>query len=323
MQINSDYKTKYTPWIGTLALGQHSWTGVSKRNCELVISAALEHGFNRFDTALAYGNGCAEKHLGRLLKPRRTKIYIASKMLPTAHSYQQVIAACDRSLTNLQTDYIDCYQIHWPSAYFNPPQPPLEESLSALDDLQQAGKIRHIGVCNVSLEELKRACKFTKINSVQCCYSLFWRHATSTIIPYCQQQGIQFLAYSPLAQGLLTDNFQAHRLHRSDMRFKNRLFDAALIPAIRQATLQLSQIAARYHITLSRLAIHWLQQQSLYPIVGASRAEHIQALAAADNNPYLHISTTDLQKIDTICHAITKPMKDYKTPWEKHKKPKH
>jgi aryl-alcohol dehydrogenase-like predicted oxidoreductase len=127
-----------------------------------------------------------------------------------------VIEACERSLKNLQTDYIDLYQIHWPSGSFKSEIVPIEETMRALNKLQEQGKIWAIGVSNFSRDQLAEAAQYGRIESLQPPYSLFWRQIEKDLVPYCVENNISILAYSSLAQGLLTGKFgPAHQFSES------------------------------------------------------------------------------------------------------------
>lgn len=125
--------------------------------------------------------------------------------------YDQVIEACEGSLKNLKTDYIDLYQIHWPSGSFKSEVVPIEETMRALNKLKEQGRIRAIGISNFSRAQIAEALQYWRIDSLQPPYSLFWRQVETEAMPYCVGNNISILAYSSLAQGLLTGKFGRDR----------------------------------------------------------------------------------------------------------------
>jgi myo-inositol catabolism protein IolS len=230
--------------------------------------------------------------------------------------YDRVFEACDRSLKNLQTDYIDLYQIHWPSGSWDSEIVPIAETMSALNKLKEDGKIRAIGVSNFSLAQLEEAAQFGRIDSLQPPYSLFWRQAEKELVPYCIEHQISILAYSSLAQGLLTGKFGAdHQFEEGDHRSKNRLFSQPEnYQRVQQALAQLRPIADRLDCTLGQLALAWLiAQPQTNAIVGARNAE--QAIAnpkAAD----VILSEDDLHAIDRISRTVTDYLDDCPVLWD-------
>ena len=167
------------------------------------VHKALEVGVNFFDTAEAYGeDGYSEVVLGRALAGRRHEAVIATKVSRGELSARDIIAACEDSLRRLNTDYIDLYQIHWPSR-----TTPIDESMAALTKLRDAGKIRAIGVSNFGPGDLGDALAAGRVESNQLPYSLLFRAIEYEIIPACVQHNVSVLPYSPLLQGLLTGKF--------------------------------------------------------------------------------------------------------------------
>lgn len=192
----------------------------------------------------------------------RDQVIYATKVFANHLRYDQVLAACDRSLQNLKTDYIDLYQIHWPTGSFNTEIVPIAETMGALNDLKQQGKIRAIGVSNFSGTQLAEAAQYGRIESLQPPYSLFWRSVETDALPYCIEQQITILAYSPLAQGLLTGKFgPGHQFEPGDNRAKNKLFQGENYQRAQAALDKLRPIAAGHGITLAQLALAWLIAQ--------------------------------------------------------------
>ncbi len=168
------------------------------------IREAISLGMNHIDTAEMYSSGHAEEIVGRAIKgiPRR-KVFITTKVLPANLKRGQLLAAAEGSLKRLQIECADLYLIHWLNSTSQ-----IKEAMAALDELLQAGKVRHIGVSNFSLKQLKLAQSFTKNKIVtnQVEYSLMERSCEEELLPYCQENDIILTAYSPLAQGRVLDN---------------------------------------------------------------------------------------------------------------------
>ena len=177
--------------------GGTTWGFQSDSDSMDTIAAARDCGINFFDTAEAYGDGYSETVLGKALKKSRAAVIVASKFNAKSQQKSDVIEACERSLQRLQTDYIDLYQIHWPSR-----DVPFEETMDGLLTLKQQGKIRHIGVCNFGVKDLSDILKIADVVTNQLAYNLLWRAIEFEAIPFCRENGVDILSYSPLAQGL-------------------------------------------------------------------------------------------------------------------------
>lgn len=217
-----------TPVImGTWQAGKRMWAGIEDTESIKAIREAFEVGITTIDTAEVYGEGHSERIVSQALKDVRDKVIYATKVFANHMKYNQVIAACDNSLTNLQTDYIDLYQIHWPSGSWKSEIVPIEETMKALNDLKQQGKIRALGVSNFSCQELAEASNYGQIDSIQPPYSLFWRGVEKETQPYCIEHNISILAYSSLAQGILTGKFGNNpHFDEGDHRKDHRLFQS-------------------------------------------------------------------------------------------------
>lgn len=182
---NSDIEI--TPIImGTWQAGKRWWVGIEDAETVKAIRAAYDAGITTVDTAEVYGDGHSEQIVAQALHDVRDKVVYATKVFVNHLKYDQVIEACDRSLQNLKTDYIDLYQIHWPSGSFKSEKVPIEETMQALNDLKQQGKIRAIGVSNFSRAQLEAGAQYGRIDSLQPPYSLFWRYVEQDAMPLCQ-----------------------------------------------------------------------------------------------------------------------------------------
>ncbi len=245
------------------------------------IEAAIDAGVQFFDTAAAYGDGASETLLGKLFAGRRDKVVLASKVRADRMRPEQVIENCEESLRRLQTDYLDLYQTHWTS-----PDTPLEESWGALLRLQEQGKIRHAGCCNLGIHDIQSVASIGKPVTNQLPYNLLWRAIEHEILPACREQGIGVLVYSPLMHGLLADKYRSAS-EVPDGRARSRHFTTqrplarhgepgcesetfAAIDAIRE-------ICSQLHRTMADVALAWVAGQPGVDcaIVGASSPEQL------------------------------------------------
>lgn len=307
---------KITPIImGTWQAGKDMWVGIDDSQTVKAIRAAFEAGVTTVDTAALYGNGHSERIVGEALAEVRDKVVYATKVFANNLKYHQVIQACERSLKNLRSEYVDLYQIHWPAGSWGSETVPIKETMEAMNDLKEQGKIRAIGVSNFSRNQLEEAADYGRIDSLQPPYSLFWRHVEKDAMPYCVANNVAILAYSPLAQGILTGKFGPdHTFERGDHRSKNRLFRPNNFQRVQQALARLKPIAERNGITLGQLALAWLIAQPMTcAIAGARTAKQVleNAQAAA-----VSLSAEDMLEIDAIGCTVTDQLDDNPLMWE-------
>ncbi|ARV61019.1 aldo/keto reductase [Nostocales cyanobacterium HT-58-2] len=300
--------------MGTWQAGKKMWVGVEDTDSIKAIRAAFEAGITTFDTAEVYGDGHSERIVAEALSHVRDQVEYATKVFANHLKYDQVIEACERSLKNLKTDHIDLYQIHWPSGSFNSEVVPIEETMSALNLLKEQGKIRAIGVSNFSRTQLEEASQYGRIDSLQPPYSLFWRYVEKDAMPYCIENQITIIAYSPLAQGLLTGKFGLdHKFDPQDNRAKNKLFQGENFERAQQALEKLRPIAERHQCSLAQLALAWLiAQPQTSAIAGARHPEQATANAQAAS---VQLSPEELHQIDTIGRIVTDHLDDNPVMW--------
>ena len=301
--------------FGGWQAGKSAWVGIEDDETIAAHQAAFEHGITTFDTAEAYGEGHSERILGQALGDKRDQIVIATKVFAHHLKRDQVIEACERSLQNLGTDRIDLYQIHWPSGSFGSDVVPIEETMGALGDLKQQGKIRAIGVSNFNRAQITEASKHGRIDSLQPPYSLFWRQVEDDAMPYCIDNKISILAYSPLAQGLLTGKFKrGHKFLEGDNRGANKLFQGETYERAQNALDKLRPLADKYGVTLGQLSLAWLiAQPQTEAIVGARNSDQaIQNAGAGD----IEIDEDDLETIDEIGHMVTDRLDNNPVMWQ-------
>nr|WP_153824810.1 aldo/keto reductase [Polyangium spumosum] len=290
--------------FGGWQAGKESWVGIDDDAQIAAHRAALDAGVTTFDTAEEYGAGHSERILTKALAGERGRIVIATKVSWNNLRRAKVIEACERSLRNLATDRIDLYQIHWPAGSFGSEPVPIEETMGALLELQAQGKIRAIGVSNFNRSQLEAACRVGRVDSLQPCYSLFFRKAADDTLSYCEENGITVLAYSPLAQGLLTGKFgRGHVFAEGDNRADNRLFKGEVFEEALRALDELRPIAAKNGLSLVNLALAWLvAQKNVCAVVGAR-----DAAQAAENTRAGDVSldVQDLAEMDRIGRVVS------------------
>lgn len=304
-----------TPIImGTWQAGKKMWAGIDDNEIAGAIRTAYEAGITTFDTAEEYGWGHSEQTLGKALAPFRKEAVIATKVFANHLEYDQVMGSCHRSLNRLQTDFIDIYQIHWPSGSWGTKIVPVEETMRAMNDLREQGKIRAVGVSNFSRKQLEEACQYGRIDSIQPPYSLFWRQVESDVLPFCRDNDIYILSYSSMSQGILTGKFKAgHQFAKGDHRTKNRLFQKENFERVQEALNRLRPIADDRGVTLGQLALAWvIAQPGTAAIAGARNPEQAaQNAGAAD----VILSREDLDKMETISRSVTDHLDDNPVLW--------
>jgi len=300
--------------MGMWQAGKEMWTGIDDAEIRRAVNAAVEAGINAFDTAEMYGKGHSERMLAAATAGIRDKVVIMTKVFSNHLQYDQVIAACNRSLKNLNTDRIDLYQIHWPSGSWGGRPVAIEETMRALNDLKAQGKIRAIGVSNFSRTQLEEATGFGRIDSFQPPYSLFWRHVEKDNMSYCQANNVTILAYSPMAQGILTGKFGAqHRFEKGDHRAGHRLFQPDMLARVQQALEHLRPIAERQGVTLAQLALAWvISHPGTCAIAGARSAAQVTDNAAAAR---VDLTPDDLAEMDAISRTVTDHLDDNPVQW--------
>ena len=301
--------------MGTWQAGKEMWVGIDDSETIKALRAAFEAGITTIDTAEYYGHGHSERVIGKALADVRDQVVYATKVFPNHLKYEQVIEACNRSLKNLRTNYIDLYQIHWPAGSWGTEFVPIEETMGAMNDLKERGLIRAIGVSNFSRAQLEEAAQYGRIDSLQPPYSLFWRQVEKDARPYCVENTITVLAYSSMAQGLLTGKFGSnHKFAEGDHRSRNKLFKPDNYQRVQQALEKLRPIAERYGISLGQLALGWLiVQPNTCAIAGARTAEQVEQNAKAGE---ILISPSDLEEIDQIGRSVTDHLDDNPVMWE-------
>jgi aryl-alcohol dehydrogenase-like predicted oxidoreductase len=301
--------------MGTWQAGKDMWVGIDDAATHKAIQKAYEEGITTFDTAEAYGRGHSERIIGEAVGDFRPQVMLATKVFANHLKYDQVMNACHRSLQNLNTEWIDLYQIHWPSGSFGSEVVPIEETMNALNKLKEQGKIRAIGVSNFSLDQLQEASTFGRIDSLQPPYSLFWRQVENETMPYCREQKITILAYSPMAQGLLTGKFGPdHQFEKGDHRAGNKLFQAPHFERVQTALSELRPIAERRGVSLAQLALAWVTSHpATCAIAGARNARQISDNARAGD---MVLSEEETAEINAIGRRVTDHLDPSPVMWD-------
>ena len=245
------------------------------------VHAALDAGINFFDTAEGYGAGRSERVLGQGLAGRRQQAVIATKVSAAHLAPDDLIAACEQSLQNLQTDYIDLYQIHWPNWEI-----PLADTVGALGRLKEQGKIRAIGVSNFAVRDLSDMLALGECETDQLPFSLLWRVIEREVQPLCVANSVGLICYSPLAQGLLTGRYAsaddvpaglARTRWYASSRPMAKHSDPGCEAEVFAALAEIGRIADQLDQPMAAVALTWVRQQpgvtSL--LVGARKAEEV------------------------------------------------
>ncbi len=274
-----------------------------------VLLKALDLGYNFFDTAAQYGFGANETLLGQVLKHRRRDIVLASKagMFKNAQGVREVDArpellkkTCDDALIRLQTDVIDLYYLHrWDKRI------PVEDSIGALSDLVKEGKIRTIGISEVSVETLKKAHRVHPIAALQTEYSLWTRDAEIAVLDACKDMGIAFVAFSPLARGFLSGNVRdVTALPAKDIRLAMPRFQGENFSKNLRLLDGFSALARENDCSMAQLALAWLfaRGDHIIPIPGTTRLDHLEENARA---PGIELSADTLKRLDALINTAT------------------
>ncbi len=266
--------------LGTWQFGTKGWRFEDKEEMKKVLNSALDQGINFIDTAEVYGGGVSETVIGEVIKERgdRDDLVIATKVAPRHFRYKDVLRAANKSLERLGIKTIDLYQLHWPNEYV-----PLQETMRAMEELVNSGKVRYIGLSNFPPCLTKEAVLHLKNNDVisnQVKYNILERDVEKEILPAMRELGIVIIAYSPLAMGLLTGKYDEKTVFpEEDYRSNHPLF------AIKENFNQvinivetLKEMAGKYGKSVPQIAINWLLKfDDVFPIPGAKSPKHVES----------------------------------------------
>jgi aryl-alcohol dehydrogenase-like predicted oxidoreductase len=267
------------------------------------IHRALELGIDFLDTADMYGPFTNERLVGRGLEGRRDEVVLATKFgnvrsaegerLGIRGDRLYVLASCDASLQRLGTDYIDLYYQHRVD-----PQVPIEETVGAMAELVEAGKVRHLGLSETAPETIRRAHAVHPITAIQSEYSLWTRDPEIEVLPTIRELGIGFVAYSPLGRGFLSGRFRSPEdLPEGDFRRENPRFQGENLDRNLELVERVEELAAEKDVTPGQLALAWVLAQGVVPIPGTTNVEHLEENVGALE---VELTEDDLRELDSV-----------------------
>lgn len=301
--------------------GSGAFGAVQESESIEAIRVAFDEGINFFDTAEMYGDGYSEQLLYKALGDKRKETVILSKVKPENLAKKDLISACERSLRNLKTDYLDIYLIHWPNRDI-----PFQESLESLKELKKAGKILNYGVSNFGIKDLN------EINSIddnicvnEIGYNLFTRAGELEVIPACEEKSIPVLTYSSLLQGLLTgkysklDDFPENRarvhLFDSTKRKMCRHGGSGQEVIAQKVLDDLCSITEETGLSMTELSIGWLKSKKAVGgvIVGTKNAEQSHNLKDIIN---IKLDEDLVKKLDEVTLNLRDALGGNIDPWD-------
>lgn len=269
--------------LGCMCLSHAYGTPPDEQTAARVLHRALDLGYTHLDSAALYGFGANETLIGKVLKERRNEYVLASKggMFRNAQGQREIDGRpemirknCDESLQRLQTDVIDLYYLHrWDK------RRPIEESVGAVADLVKEGKVKAIGLSEVSADTICKAHRIHPLAAVQTEYSLWTRNAEVAVLQTCRDLGIVFVAFSPLARGFLTGELRdVSTLPPKDIRLGMPRFQADHFPANLTLLDGLPPLAREQGCTMGQLVLAWVLAQGdhIVPIPGTTNVTHLE-----------------------------------------------
>ncbi|MFS7222782.1 aldo/keto reductase [Rahnella inusitata] len=292
--------------LGCMGMSDFYTTGLDEKESLATLERALEIGVTMFDTADVYGPHTNEALLGRFLKGRRDKVFLATKfgiVRDPANPHARgtnghpdyVRQSVEGSLKRLGTDVIDLYYQHRPD-----PTVPVEDTVGALADLVREGKIRYIGLSEVSVSTLERANKVHPITALQTEYSLWSRDVEAEILPACERLGIGFVPYSPLGRGFLTGQIRSiDDLDADDYRLASPRFQGDNFAKNLQLAEKIGELAQEKGVKPSQLALAWVlsRSENMVPIPGTKRRHYLEEnIAALD----VSLSEAEIAAIEAV-----------------------
>jgi aryl-alcohol dehydrogenase-like predicted oxidoreductase len=296
--------------FGAWAIGgggwEFAWGAQDDTDSVAAIRAALDAGINWIDTAAVYGLGHSEEVVARALAGVRDRPYVFTKCSmiwdehrEIGHSLKadSIRRECEASLRRLRVEALDLYQVHWPD-----PDADIEEGWATLAALQKEGKVRHIGVSNFDVEQLRRAQAIAPITSLQPRYSLLHREVEAEVLPFCAREHIGVIAYSPMASGLLTGAMTRERvaaLPADDWRKRHPDFQEPQLHRNLMLVRLLRAIGKRRGFTPAEVAVAWVLHNPAVTgaIVGARRPGQVRGVAGAAG---LRLSPHEVAEIEAF-----------------------
>jgi aryl-alcohol dehydrogenase-like predicted oxidoreductase len=296
--------------FGSWAIGGGGWRAAwgPQDDDEAVgaIRRAVELGMNWIDTAAVYGLGHSEKLVARALKGVSERPYVFTKCsqvwdesgnISNNLKKDSVKRECEESLSRLQVEAIDLYQIHWPR-----PDEDIEEGWEAMAELKEEGKVRHIGVSNFDVEQMERIREIAPVETLQPPYNMLKRGIEDEILPYCQENDIGVIAYSPMRSGLLTGKMSPERvanLPADDWRRNSSDFQEPRLSRNLELVSLLEEIGVEHGRSPGEVAIAWtLRHQAVTAaIVGGRRPDQVDGIIGAAE---LRLSEDELDRIQSF-----------------------
>ena len=290
--------------FGDPTIGQHSWT-IDEEHTREIIRHAIDLGVNFFDTAIGYQLGTSEQYVGRALRDmaRREDMVVATKFLPRTeeeiaagiNGQQHVMNSINTSLEHLGMDHVDLYIYHiWDY------KTPAEEILEGMNNAVRAGKVRYIGIANAyayqvaKMNALAEKNGWAKFISVQNHYNLIMREEEREMFPYCHEENIAMTPYSALASGKLSKRPGETSKRQSEDSFMHFKYDATAEQDGRIVE-RVMELADRYGVEMTQVALAWLLTKVESPIVGATKLHHIKgAVKSLD----LHLTADDIRYLE-------------------------
>jgi aryl-alcohol dehydrogenase-like predicted oxidoreductase len=298
--------------FGSWAIGGSGWRGAwgPQDDDEAVgaIRRAVDLGINWVDTAAVYGLGHSEELVARALKglPESERPYMFTKCsrvwdeggnVSDSLKRDSVKRECEDSLRRLQTDVIDLYQVHWPN-----PDEDIEEGWSAMAELREEGKVRHIGVSNFDVSQMERAQRIAPVETLQPPYSMLRREVEQEILPYCRENYIGVIVYSPMRSGLLTGKMTPERVQNlpsDDWRRNDPDFQEPRLSKNLKLVALLEEIGAEHGSSPGEVAIAWTLRHPAVTaaIVGGRRPDQVDGIIGAAE---LRLSDEELDRIEGL-----------------------
>lgn len=283
------------------------YASVDEETASRVLLEALDAGITFFDTAFMYGGGHNETFLGKVLSPHRKRFVLASKcgLGPDGIDGrpETIRKQCETSLKRLQSDVIDVYYLHRVDGTV-----PIEESVGAMSDLVREGKVRELGLSEVSCDTLTKALGEHAIAAVQSEYSLWSRTPEHGMLKLCGSEGVTFVPFSPLGRGFLAGSAQSvDSLEEKDLRctIARPRFEPDAFAQNSKLLDEFASVAKENHCTMAQLALAWLlaiEDQRLIPIPGTTSIDHMKDNAAASQ---VILSPETVQRLDTLINEST------------------
>ena len=283
--------------FGAWQAGHIGWgDDFSDRDIKEALSFAFDSGINYLDTAEMYGNGHSEEVIGEVLPSyEREKIVVATKVNPPHFTQDQVIRSAGRSIERMKCDYIDLYQLHWPDSGV-----PVHETAGALKTLVKDGLVRNVGVCNFNVPELKgliEALGDIPVVSNQMRYNILQRGVENELYPFMKKQGIEMIAWSPIAKGLLSGKYSRDNLPDDDIRKRDSLFSPEVLGKLDPLFIALRRIAKTHEKTMTQIALNYLISKGAIVIPGIKRKDQMRENMGASG---FRLSEPEIAEIDRL-----------------------